>query len=56
MSSSISYTITALLMVLTFHRLTHQPLRDTLLVRRSDLRRLVERLGSRSMGSAARGA
>ena len=56
MSSSISYTVTALLMVVAFHRLTHQPLRDTLLVRRSDLRRLLDRLGGRSLGSEARGS
>lgn len=56
MASSISYTVTALLMVVAFHRLTHQPLRDTLLVRRSDLRRVLDRLGGRSLGGEARGA
>ncbi len=56
MSSSFSYTITALLMVIAFHRLTHQPLRDTLVIRRSDIRQAVERMSGRSLGSGARGA
>lgn len=56
MASSISYTVTALLMLLAFHRLTHQPLRDTLVVRRSDLRNLVDRVSGRSLGGDARGA
>ncbi|MBA2275805.1 MAG: polysaccharide biosynthesis C-terminal domain-containing protein [Chloroflexi bacterium] len=56
MASSISYTVTALLMIVVFHRLTHQPLRETLLVRRSDIRRLIDRLGGRTLSGGAHGA
>lgn len=55
MSSSLSYTVTALLMVISFHRLTHQPLRETLVVRRSDIRWLAARASGRTLGSDARG-
>ncbi|MBA3851740.1 MAG: polysaccharide biosynthesis C-terminal domain-containing protein, partial [Chloroflexi bacterium] len=56
MSSSFSYTVTALLMVVAFHRLSRQPLRATLVVRRSDIRRLIERMSGRANRRDGRGA